>query len=313
MIAQPHGTSAPRPTRRDASRRCRPAARAACEHRRRCRPSTRIVAPFLHGAETVQIDLAPYSLTREQVAERYAAAGFSVKPRTVSLYAQQGRLRARKVEAKNGLERYLFDPASVDEDIAKRRQEADSYAAPETVYATANGAGTAHEGRCTTVHTRCLHRLCTVSSTRRRSASRFSRPSFGWSGTRGCEPSAGQSRRGTARSRLPSSSASTSSALPCSRLPRKSRHRRSQSPSPIRRRPSDDAKPRASFLRRLLVGQLDEATTVQAAGQTPPASPPGSAATRGGRGGSPPTWKTAGYVPRVVPPGRGVASERERR
>jgi hypothetical protein len=103
------------------------------------------VAPFLHGAETVQIDLAPYSLTREQVAERYTAAGLSVKPRTVSLYAQQGRLRARKVEAKNGLERYLFDPASIDDDIAKRRQGADSYAAPETVYATANGAGTAHE------------------------------------------------------------------------------------------------------------------------------------------------------------------------
>lgn len=102
-------------------------------------------AAFLHGAETVQIDLAPYSLTREQVAERYAAAGFSVKPRTVSLYAKEGRLRARKVEAKNGLERYLFDPASVDEDIARRRQEADSYAAPETVYAAANGAGTAHK------------------------------------------------------------------------------------------------------------------------------------------------------------------------
>jgi hypothetical protein len=103
------------------------------------------VAPSLHGAETVQIDLAPYSLTREQVAERYVAAGFPVKPRTVSLYAQQGRLRAHKVEAKNGLERYLFDPASVDDDIAKRRQGADSYAAPETVYAAVNGAGTAHE------------------------------------------------------------------------------------------------------------------------------------------------------------------------
>jgi hypothetical protein len=103
------------------------------------------LAPFMHGAETAQIDLAPYSLTREQVAERYATAGFSVKPRTVSLYAQQGRLRARKVEAKNGLERYLFDPASVDEDIARRRQEANSYAVPETVYAAVNGAGTAHE------------------------------------------------------------------------------------------------------------------------------------------------------------------------
>jgi hypothetical protein len=103
------------------------------------------VASSMHNAETVQIDLAPYSLTREQVAERYAAAGFSVKPRTVSLYAQQGRLRARKVEAKNGLERYLFDPASVDKDIARRRQDADSYTTPETIYAASNGAGKAHE------------------------------------------------------------------------------------------------------------------------------------------------------------------------
>ncbi len=102
-------------------------------------------ASFLHGTETVQIDLAPYSLTREQVAERYAAAGFSVKPRTVSLYAQQGRLRARKVEAKNGLERYLFDPTSVEEDIARRRQEADSYASPEPIYAAPNSTGNAHE------------------------------------------------------------------------------------------------------------------------------------------------------------------------
>jgi hypothetical protein len=102
-------------------------------------------APLMHSAETVRIELAPYSLTREQVAERYAAAGFSVKPRTVSLYAQQGRLRARKVEARNGLERYLFDPSSVDEDIARRRREAVSYASPETVYAAANGAASAHE------------------------------------------------------------------------------------------------------------------------------------------------------------------------
>jgi hypothetical protein len=102
-------------------------------------------APSMHGAETVRIELAPYSLTREQVAERYAAAGFSVKPRTVSLYAQQGRLRARKVEAKNGLERYLFDPSSVEEDIAKRRREVESYTSPETVYAATNGAASAHE------------------------------------------------------------------------------------------------------------------------------------------------------------------------
>ena len=101
-------------------------------------------APYMHDAETVQIDLSPYSLTREQVAEKYAEAGFSVKPRTVSLYAQQGRLRARKVEAKNGLERYLFDDNSVEEDIAKRRKDANSYDTPETVYAAPPEAPTTY-------------------------------------------------------------------------------------------------------------------------------------------------------------------------
>ena len=205
-----------------------------------------------------------------------------VKPRTVSLYGQQGRLRARKVEAKNGLERYLFDPASVDEDIAKRRQGADSYAAPETVYAAANGAGTAHETRHT-VHTRCLHRPCTGSSTRRRSGSRFSRPSFAWSGTRGCGRSAGPSRRRTARSRLPSSSASTRHASPCSRRPRKSR----QPPEPEPEPDDTQATTMQSPVHRSCAvswRQLDEAATVQAA-LSCPCTVVRSPRTGGGRAG----------------------------
>lgn len=81
-----------------------------------------------YGAETVQIDLAAYSLTREQVAERYRAAGFDIQPRTVSDYAKRGMLRAHKVPGKNGLTRYLFDAASVEEDIARRRHEAEAHA-----------------------------------------------------------------------------------------------------------------------------------------------------------------------------------------
>src|ERR671926_132962 len=88
------------------------------------------IASRMHDAETVHADLAPYSLTREQVVERYKAAGFEVKARTVSYYAKEGRLRAVKVEAKNGLERYVFDAASVDEDIARRR----SYDQPDALY-----------------------------------------------------------------------------------------------------------------------------------------------------------------------------------
>ena len=86
-------------------------------------------APFDdYGAETMRIDLAAFSLTREQVAERYRAAGFDIQPRTVSDYAKRGTLRAHKVPGKNGLSRYLFDTTSVDEDIERRRQEAKAHA-----------------------------------------------------------------------------------------------------------------------------------------------------------------------------------------
>src|SRR3954451_6382095 len=102
------------------------------------------IAPSMHGAETVHADLAPYSLTREQVVEKYKAAGFDVKPRTVSFYAKEGRLRAVKVEAKNGLERYVYDAASVDEDIARRR----NYDEPDALYVgmIERGAGHVQEG-----------------------------------------------------------------------------------------------------------------------------------------------------------------------
>src|SRR4051812_41226119 len=82
------------------------------QHARDDATMQRSIASDLRDAGTVHADLAPYSLTREQVVELYKAAGVDVKPRTVSFYAKEGRLRAVKVEAKNGLERYLFDAAS---------------------------------------------------------------------------------------------------------------------------------------------------------------------------------------------------------
>src|SRR5690348_13581891 len=103
---------------------------ASAEDMMQAEAAASIVASGMHYAETVHADLAPYSLTREQVSQKYKEAGFVVKPRTVSLYAKEGRLRAVKVEAKNGLERYVFDAASVDEDIARRR----SYDQPDALY-----------------------------------------------------------------------------------------------------------------------------------------------------------------------------------
>lgn len=86
-------------------------------------------------AETLRLDLAAFSLTRDQVAEQYKAAGFDIQPRTVSDYGKRGILRAHKVPAKNGLMRYLFDPSSVEEDIDRRRREANEHDNPSTVHA----------------------------------------------------------------------------------------------------------------------------------------------------------------------------------
>lgn len=109
--------------------------------------------PVDDGAAPFHIDLEAFSLTREQVAERYRAAGFDIQPRTVSDYGRRGVLRACKVPGKNGLTRYLFDAGSVEEDIARRKNDAALYAEPSTVHAPyelrnvengAGGAGTAH-------------------------------------------------------------------------------------------------------------------------------------------------------------------------
>src|SRR5690349_11144606 len=108
------------------------------------------VAPSMHDARTVHADLAPYTLTREQVVEKYKAAGFDVKPRTVSFYAKTKRLRAEKVEAKNGLERYVYDAASVEEDIERRR----NYDEPDALYVgvTNDGAGHVQESFASISH-----------------------------------------------------------------------------------------------------------------------------------------------------------------
>lgn len=86
-------------------------------------------------AETMRLDLAAFSLTRDQVAEQYKTAGFDIQPRTVSDYGKRGILRAHKVPAKNGLMRYLFDPSSVEEDIERRRREIEEHDNPSTVHA----------------------------------------------------------------------------------------------------------------------------------------------------------------------------------
>ena len=85
-------------------------------------------APSWHRATTVP--LAEFSLTRDQVVAMYVAAGIKVERRTVSRYAQEGTLRAQKVDAERGLKRYLFDKNSVEADIAKRLRGPGSIYAP---------------------------------------------------------------------------------------------------------------------------------------------------------------------------------------
>jgi hypothetical protein len=80
------------------------------------------------GARAVPLE--EFSLTRDQVAAMYAAAGVEVKPRTVSRYGQEGVLRAKLVDAERGLKRYLYNQGSVEEDIAKRLRGPDPIYAP---------------------------------------------------------------------------------------------------------------------------------------------------------------------------------------
>jgi hypothetical protein len=91
-------------------------------------------APSWHDAsdDARTVPLEEFSLTRDQVAAMYAAAGIEVAPRTVARYAKEGILRATMVDAERGLKRYLFSQNSVEEDIAKRLR------GPEPIYAPTN-------------------------------------------------------------------------------------------------------------------------------------------------------------------------------
>jgi hypothetical protein len=91
-------------------------------------------APPWHGASdgARAVSLEEFSLTRDQVATMYAAAGIDVMPSTVSRYAKEGILRATMVDAERGLKRYLYSQSSVEDDIERRLR------GPEPIYAPTN-------------------------------------------------------------------------------------------------------------------------------------------------------------------------------
>jgi hypothetical protein len=99
-------------------------------------------APSWHDAsdDARTVPLEEFSLTRDQVATMYVAAGIHVKPRTVSRYAQEGLLRAKLVDAERGLKRYLYSQGSVEEDIAKRLRGPDPIYAPADADEAGDGA-----------------------------------------------------------------------------------------------------------------------------------------------------------------------------
>jgi hypothetical protein len=63
------------------------------------------------------LDEAAYTLTIDQAADRYAAAGFPRPIRRLQKYCARGDLECRKVETSSG-ERYLITPESVDRHVA---------------------------------------------------------------------------------------------------------------------------------------------------------------------------------------------------
>src|SRR5229473_6543506 len=67
------------------------------------------------------LDESAYTLSIDEAADRYAAAGFPRPTRRLQKYCVRGDLDCRKVETTSG-EKYLITPESIDRHIAYIRQ-----------------------------------------------------------------------------------------------------------------------------------------------------------------------------------------------
>jgi len=71
------------------------------------------------------LDESAYTLTIDDAADRYAAAGFPRPARRLQKYCARGDLECRKVETPSG-ERYIITPESVDRHIAYIKETSDA-------------------------------------------------------------------------------------------------------------------------------------------------------------------------------------------
>src|SRR3712207_5256545 len=94
------------------------------------------------------ITTTAYSVTVRQASELFRQAGFPYSDDHISRLCKQGVLRATQQTTKNKLKRYVIDPRSIDELIAKLRREKEERenpqvfeAKPETVNARRHDDG----------------------------------------------------------------------------------------------------------------------------------------------------------------------------
>lgn len=84
------------------------------------------------------LEFTEFTVTAEQAAELFKAAGFPRSPDHISRWCRQGELRATKQQLKNRLTRYLIDRRSIDEKIARLQQEQERHHRPSVFEAAAN-------------------------------------------------------------------------------------------------------------------------------------------------------------------------------
>jgi hypothetical protein len=82
------------------------------------------------------ITTTAYTVTVRQAAELFRQAGFPYSDDHISRLCKQGVLRATQQTTKNKLKRYVIDPRSIDEQIARLRREREEREHPQVFEAT---------------------------------------------------------------------------------------------------------------------------------------------------------------------------------
>ena len=91
------------------------------------------------------LELTEFTVTAEQAAELFKAAGFPRSPDHISRWCRQGELHATKQQTKNRLSRYLISRLSIDEKIARLRHDKEAHIHPSVFDAMSGRSARRHD------------------------------------------------------------------------------------------------------------------------------------------------------------------------